>query len=463
MNESEGFREVFCERALHEAVSDTEVRASYERLVNRAHSVLDNAQVPTMGRRVWVVPGRIEVLGKHVDYAGGRSLLCCVNRALVMVARMRDDHAIVLRDAERAEEVRISGELREKDTVPWSVYPRTVYNRLASNFGKQHHGVDIALASNLPSAAGVSSSSALTVGLTLVLSAFWNLSSHPEWQANITDRLALAGYVGAIENGNNFGTLIGERGVGTQGGAQDQTGILCCTTNRLDIFRWMPVRHEQSVVWPSEYSFVVAVSGVIAAKTGKARERYNRAARTVQSIVTAWNEQTGSNVRSLREVLESAAGEDRITEVPHELLRILKMSGNSEFSSSHLIARVEQFIDEVFVLVPDTALALAHHNLTAFGSLVDASQAGAERALENQVAETVHLQRIARNLHADAASAFGAGFGGSVWAMIPTHQAEAFLARWRERYIRMHPTAGARSQFFITAPGPAAFELTDRS
>ena len=40
--------------------------------------------------------------------------------------------------------------------------------RLVRNFGSRVQGCDLALASNLPSAAGVSSSSALTVGLTLV-------------------------------------------------------------------------------------------------------------------------------------------------------------------------------------------------------------------------------------------------------------------------------------------------------
>ena len=35
------------------------------------------------------VPGRIEVLGKHTDYAGGRSLLCAVERGVCLVARAR--------------------------------------------------------------------------------------------------------------------------------------------------------------------------------------------------------------------------------------------------------------------------------------------------------------------------------------------------------------------------------------
>ena len=34
---------------------------------------------PERPRRTFFVPGRIEVLGKHTDYAGGRSLVMAVN------------------------------------------------------------------------------------------------------------------------------------------------------------------------------------------------------------------------------------------------------------------------------------------------------------------------------------------------------------------------------------------------
>ena len=37
------------------------------------------------------VPGRIEVLGKHTDYAGGRSLLCAAEQGFCLVAAARSD------------------------------------------------------------------------------------------------------------------------------------------------------------------------------------------------------------------------------------------------------------------------------------------------------------------------------------------------------------------------------------
>ncbi|MBL0940297.1 MAG: galactokinase [Gemmatimonadaceae bacterium] len=448
--------------SLEQAALDESTRAAYATLLAEAHRSLDEAGVPSSERRQWVAPGRIEVLGKHVDYAGGRSLLCTVERGLVLVARVRDDRQLILRDARRGEAVALALDGASRVSVPWAIYPRTVATRLLRNFGEQVRGLDMAIASNLPSAAGVSSSSALTVGLTLALAALGDLESTEAWQRNIVSREALAGYIGAIENGHDFGTLGGERGVGTMGGAQDQTAILCSAPGALRVFSWAPVTQEDQVVLPSGLRFVIGVSGVVAAKTGAARDRYNRASRTAQHLVASWNAVRPSGTppaRVLREAFEAAAGMRVPPEVPAPLEHAAIQGATREFPERHLVSRLEQFFDETYAFVPGATRALAANDLEAFGRLVDQSQAGAERALENQVAETVHLQRYARELGAVASSAFGAGFGGSVWALVPEAETSRFIARWREKYQRAHPNSGARSQFFVTSPSVPAFEV----
>jgi len=90
------------------------------------------------------------------------------------------------------------------------------------------------------------------------------------------------------------------------------------------------------------------------------------------------------------------------------------------------------------------------------GTLVDRSQSLAEQALENQVPETIHLARSARELGAVAASAFGAGFGGAVWAMVPAAGSDTFAQRWRESYINAFPARAAVARFVTTRPGPPA-------
>ncbi len=470
---------VLLRQPLGAAGTPPEVVARWEALLTEAHRALDDAGVPADGRRAWCLPGRIEVLGKHVDYAGGRSLLCTVERGIVVVARGRDDRRVVLRDGHRREALELPLDHRGRSHVPWAVYPQTVVRRLVRNFGSRVQGCDLALASNLPSAAGVSSSSALTVGLTLAVAGVSHLHEHPWWKGAIPDRGALAGYLGALENGGDFGILRGDRGVGTMGGAQDQTAILCSRPGTLEQFQWAPVHHERSVPWPASHRFVVAVSGVVAAKTGAAKARYNRASRTAQQLVTAWNaharaHQLGGAARTLREAFEEAAGgadaASRLDHVPAVLVQAAEAGATDEFSAAHLTARLRQFFDETWRWVPQAAEALATLSAAPtgqgtawrdFGDAVAASQRGAEAALENQVPETVALVRLARELGAEGASAFGAGFGGSVWAAVPAASAERFAAEWRRRYLAAFKARARKAHVLITAPGVPAFEVTD--
>ena len=51
----------------------------------------------------WWVPGRLEVFGKHTDYAGGRTLVCAVPNGLAVAARRRADGVIRVVDAARGD------------------------------------------------------------------------------------------------------------------------------------------------------------------------------------------------------------------------------------------------------------------------------------------------------------------------------------------------------------------------
>ncbi|NLF10046.1 MAG: galactokinase, partial [Pirellulaceae bacterium] len=110
-------------------------------------------------------------------------------------------------------------------------------------------------------------------------------------------------------------------------------------------------------------------------------------------------------------------------------------------------------------IIPEASAALAAGDLTAFGRLVDRSQRAAEDLLGNQVPETVYLAASARRLGASAASSFGAGFGGGVWAMIEADRAEDFLADWGGDYRRQFPHGSDQARFFTTPAAPAAFRL----
>ena len=128
---------------------------------------------------VWA-PGRIEVFGKHTDYAGGRSLLTAVERGFSVVAAPRTDARIRVIDpsGDNACETLLDVAASAPDGQ-WSNYVATVARRVARNFPDAHAGLDLAFVSDLPSAAGVSSSSALMIGVFSALAAVNRFPSHP--------------------------------------------------------------------------------------------------------------------------------------------------------------------------------------------------------------------------------------------------------------------------------------------
>ena len=108
--------------------------------------------------------------------------------------------------------------------------------------------------------------------------------------------------------------------------------------------------------------------------------------------------------------------------------------------------------------MPGATRALAAADFARFGALVDDSQHLAEQWLGNQIPETSALARLARRLGAEGASAFGAGFGGSVWALVPSGR-PSVLPAWRAAYEAEYPMLASRAAFFRSHAGPAVLRL----
>lgn len=406
------------------------------------------------GLRAFYVPGRIEVLGKHTDYAGGRSMVAAAERGFCLVFRPRLDTHVTVIDAGRGESVDFQ---LDPQLVPrgghWANYPMTVARRIARNFPRARCGAEIAFASDLPPAAGMSSSSALIVATFFALSEANQLQAQPEYPPLIAPLSRLAGYLAAIENGQGYGPLEGDRGVGTFGGSEDHTAILCGRPGRVVQYAYCPVRFERAVPMPAEYTFAIGMSGVVAEKTGTAREKYNRASRLASALAELWRRATGREDQHLAAALASSP--DAI----NRLKQTLETTGHREFPATALRDRLEHFAAENEQIVPAAGTALAGRDLDAFGRLVDRSQQLAEQLLGNQVPQTAFLAATAREHGAAAASAFGGGFGGSVWAMLPARAAPAFLADWAEAYRRRYPEDARAAVWFSSRAGPAAMRV----
>lgn len=266
-------------------------------------------------------------------------------------------------------------------------------------------------------------------------------------------------YLGCNENGQNFKGLVGDKGVGTFGGSEDHTAIMSCTAGNLHLYSYCPTQREDVLAFPADLVFVIGVSGSIAEKTGDKMKDYNDAAMLAKEAARAYVSGAKREVSPphLANVVKDAGGDAEA--VRRGIKAHFSGGGEALFSEEALIRRFDQFFAESEEIIPQFVAALKGGDTTKMSALVDRSQELTDSHLNNQVPETVFLAKSAREVGAIAASAFGAGFGGSVWACVPSDRAEAFKAEWQARYVKEYPKAGEKSEFFVDIPGPGAFEL----
>ena len=440
------------ERSLLDRGMSPHAAARAEAMFLRIENALASMDAAGQPATRWFVPGRIEVLGKHTDYCGGRSLLAAIDRGFCLVARPRVDRTIRVIDVARERTVILTLDRQDDGHDPWMTYPRAVVRRLVRNFPEISHGADVAFANDVPSAAGMSTSSALIVAVFLGLAHVTRIVEHDRYRDAMPTLADVAAYASTLENGQTYKQLAGDTGVGTAGGSQDHTAILCARPSALVQYAFCPVRHEETVGLPGDLSFVIGVSGVHAEKIGCVKDAYNRLPLMVRDIVARWNATQHRSAATLDEVVSQAGGLDATTAWMRDVVPDAR-------TRADWTRRVEQFVDEAHAIIPGASSAMRAGDLASFGRLVDRSQALAETHLGNQVIETADLARLGRQEGAIAASSFGAGFGGGVWALVPRDAVATFTQRWRGAYLAAHPARADRAVFFATDAGPGAFRI----
>ena len=135
------------------------------------------------------------------------------------------------------------------------------------------------------------------------------------------------------------------------------------------------------------------------------------------------------------------------------LKEILAMNGEND----GLWNRFLQFDRECHIIIPGALGALSSKNWDAFGRFTDESQKMADTWLQNQVEETNDLVFLAREAGALGASAFGAGFGGAVWALVKQDNTEQFMTQWIHSFAKRYPARMSNAQFFVDLPSHGVF------
>jgi galactokinase len=226
--------------------------------------------------QVVAAPGRVNLIGEHIDYYNLPVLPMALRRVIRVAFRPRRDRMIhAASEGFGTREFEWTGELQPVARGDWENYLRA-----AARLVEPGVGVDAEITSDLPSAAGLSSSSALIVAFTLcLLRANGRVLSFEELMKLLPD---------------------GEHFVGTRGGGMDHAASLASKAGCASLIEFEPlaVRH---IPIPEDWAFLVAHSMQTAEKSGAAREEYNARRRAGRNQhTTSEAARVGAAVQALR-------------------------------------------------------------------------------------------------------------------------------------------------------------------
>jgi galactokinase len=199
-------------------------------------------------------PGRVNLIGEHIDYHRLAVLPVALDRRIRVAFRARHDariRAVSARYGPR--EFQWTAPLAPVARGDWENYLRAAAQAVAGRWGAGK-GVDAVIESDLPAAAGLSSSSALIVAFTLAL-----LKAN-ELEASFAELMEI------LPDGEQF--------VGTRGGGMDHAASLESRAGCASLVEFAPlsVRHIRV---PEGWSFLVAHSLQTAEKSGNVGEEFN--------------------------------------------------------------------------------------------------------------------------------------------------------------------------------------------
>lgn len=234
------------------------------------------------GRRAVIVrsPGRINILGRHIDWQGGHCNLMAVDQEAILVASPRGDDQVEIRnvDPDRFPDATISlarlvSQLDWDDWMScingqelqrrlrraagdWGLYIEAALLRLQMEFRHQRlAGMDVAVQSNIPMAAGMSSSSALVVASAEAAVALNGLDVAPRQFVNFCGE--------------------GEWFVGTRGGSADHAAMKYGSKGMVSHVKFHEFELLERVRFPATHRMVVCNSFVQARKAAGARAVFN--------------------------------------------------------------------------------------------------------------------------------------------------------------------------------------------
>ncbi|AWZ49345.1 galactokinase [Clostridiaceae bacterium 14S0207] len=119
-------------------------------------------------------PGRVNLIGEHIDYNGGLVFPCALDFGTYALVRKRNDSKVKLSSTNFKLEIEVDiNSIEYKEEDDWANYPKGVI-KVIMDKGYKASGMDILISGDIPNGAGLSSSASLEVLIAHIVNVLFN-------------------------------------------------------------------------------------------------------------------------------------------------------------------------------------------------------------------------------------------------------------------------------------------------
>src|SRR5215216_5889488 len=356
-------------------------------------------------------PGRVNLLGEHVDYNDGFVLPAAIDRATYIAFSPTTSHHTTLVAADFNEQASFSPRTistkTQTDSTPlpeWAHYPAGVMWALLEE-GLSIPAMNAVYASNVPRGSGLSSSASVEMAFALA------------WQT-------LGGWTLPAMKRALLGQKAENQYVGVNSGIMDQFASACGVENKLLLLDCRSLEWK-TIPLPEEVSIVIADTSVrrklISGEYNKRRFACEEAVRLLKQDLP--------HIRSLRDI--------SIQELNHFTDKL----------PEEVYKRARHVVEEIERSSQAEAL-LEAGNIQRFGELMNECHASLRDYYEVSSPELNAMVNIAQSLDGCyGARLTGAGFGGCTANLVAREKADEFA---RTLSIRYEAETGLHPEIYIT-------------
>lgn len=369
--------------------------------------------------RIFNAPGRVNLIGEHLDYNGGYVLPAALEFGTTLIIRPRDDNKVSFSSTNIPYELTISlDEDYGYKSDQWTDYPVGVITELNKIGCQLSSGYDLLYHGDIPNGAGLSSSASIEV---VTAYAFLKM------EGKETDTVEIAKLSQRVENlfvGVNSG-IMDQFAVAN--GKQDHAILLMCDTLEYEL---VPFR-------TGAYKIVISNTnkrrGLVDSKYNERRSECDRALEILQKELPALSYLAQLNPDQFVTLQDSIRDET--------------------------VRRRAQHVVEENQRVHDSVEALKNGDLEAFGQYMNQSHDSLRYLYEVTGDELDALVEEAQRIPGTIGSRMtGAGFGGCTVSLVHEDAVERFIAEVGQQY---EARTGLKPDFYVCGVGQGVHEVKE--